>query len=177
MIKQIVGGVVVLVIGGSTVAVSQSDIVDNFSKDTGMTHAQAQQYVDNAQSKLDSFSKVGQGLVSDGNSVTSAVAGIDCVNYTYQWETATLDCSSGKSQLQTIGTDEVTLGNCYAALDTDLGAGAKAKMNECITDIDLVDTDYNLPIANALLDSNTIATTTNSNIYNKSVLEAAVKAN
>jgi len=117
MVKQIIGGVIVTVIGGKTFAVSQTDIISNFSKNTGMTQQQAQQYVKNIpQNDLTSFSKVGQSFVSDGNSDLNGLSSIDCVNYTYQWETPSLTCSDGKNQLQTAGNDEIALGNCLQSL-------------------------------------------------------------
>lgn len=178
MVKRVIGGVVTLVIGGTTVAVSQTDIAKNFSQNTGVSEQQAQQYVNNIkQSDLASFSDVGNELITDGNSILSQVQQTDCVNYKYQWEAPTLSCSDGKNQLQGIGNDEVALGNCYQALGTDLGSAAKPKMSECITDIDTVDSDYDQPVATALLDSNTITEVKNRNIYNKSLLQAALNAN
>ncbi|HEV7453646.1 MAG TPA: hypothetical protein VGO07_00135 [Candidatus Saccharimonadales bacterium] len=178
MVKAIIGGVVVLVIGGTTVAVSNSDIADNFSKNTGMTKQQAQQYVGNIQkSDLESFSKVGQDLVSDGNLIQTELSSIDCVNYTYKWETASLSCQDARNEFQTISNDETALGNCYQTLDTNLGNSAKLKMNECISDIDVVNADYDLPVATTFLDSNTLTKQKNTNIYNKSVLEAALQSN
>jgi hypothetical protein len=50
-------------------------------------------------------------------------------------------------------------------------------MNECISDIDIVDADYDLPIAAAVLDTATITDAKNTNIYNKSVLQAALASN
>lgn len=177
MIKQIIGGVVTVVIGGTAYTVSQSDIASNFSKNAGVSQQQAQQYVNNInQSDLKSFSKVGSGLVSDGNTVISNLSSIDCVNYRYQWETPSLTCQDGKNQLQSIGNDEIVLGNCYESLGTDLGSAAKSTINECISDIDTVDSDYNLPIVATALDSKTISDTKNANIYNKSLLQTAVES-
>lgn len=177
MVKRIIGGVIVLVIGGATFAVSKSSIANNFSKNTGVSQQQAQQYINNIpQSDLESFSKVGQDLVSDGNSILSDGSSIDCVNYTYRWETASLSCSTGTDELQTIGNDEITLGNCYNALGTDLGSAATSKINECISDSDSIDSDYSLPIVTALLDSKTITDQKNTIAYNKSVLQAALES-
>jgi len=176
MIKQIIGGVVTLVIGGTTFAVSQSDVTKNFSNNTGMNQQQAQQYINNiSKNDLESFSKVGQDMKSDGDSVLSTAADLDCVNYAYQWETASLSCTDGKNQLQTIGNDEIKLGNCYQTLDSNLGSGAKSKMDECIAAIDTVDADYNLPITSTL-DNSTLTDVKNTNAYNKSVLQAALKS-
>lgn len=173
MMRKAIGGVITLVIGGTLYTVSQGDIAKNFSANTGVSQTQAEQYVNNIKpSDLASFSKIGASLVNDGNSVLST--NIDCVDYTYKWQTSSLSCEDGKSQLETVGRDEVTLGNCYEALDTNLGDSGKAKIQECISDIDSLNSDYSLPIVAVGLDSNTIADTKNSNAYNKSVLQAAL---
>lgn len=178
MVKQIIGGVVVLVIGGSTYAVSQTDVVNNFSKNSGMTQQQAQQYVNSIpKSDMASFSVIGKQLASDGNSILTEANGMDCVNYSYKWESPSLSCNDGQTQLQKVGNDEITLGNCLESLDSNLGSSGKNKISECISDIDTSVTDYDLPIVPLGLDSNTITDSRNTDIYNKSVLEAALKAN
>ncbi len=178
MVKQIIGGVVTIVIGGTAYTVSQSDVANNYSKNAGVSQQQAQQYVNNInQSDLQSFSKAGSSLINDGNLIIRKLPSIDCVNYTYQWETPSLSYADDKNELQGIANDEITLGNCYEDLGTDLGNAAKSKMNECISDIDTVDSDLDLPIATTLLGSKTIADTKNANIYNKSVLQTALASN
>lgn len=177
MIKQIIGGVLTVAIGGTVYHVSQADVAKNLSQNTGMTQQQAQQYVNNIkQSDLESFSKVGQGFIDDANTVQSTLSQLDCENYTYTWETPTLSCSDAKNQLQTIANDESTLGSCYQSLDTDLGSSANSQINECISDIDTVNADDQLPVATAVLDSKTLTDTTNTNNYNKSVLQAALQS-
>jgi hypothetical protein len=177
MLKKIIGGVIVLVIGGTTYSISQKNVVDNFSKNTGLTQQQAQDYIKNIPaSDLASFSKVGQGYVSDGNTVLNELPSIDCANYSYKWETSLLTCQEGRNELEKVGNDEIALGNCYEALDTNLGSSAGTKINECISDIDTVDADYTLPVVVAVLDSKTVTDSKNTNAYNKSVLEAALSA-
>jgi len=177
MIKQIIGGVVTLVIGGTVYHVNQSNVVSNFAKNTGQTQQQSQQYVNNIkQSDLQSFSQVGQSLVSDGNNILKIKSSIDCENYTYGWATVTLTCNDGVMQLDEIGNDEITLGNCYQALDTNLGDSANSKINECIQDTNKIENDYKLPVATALLDQTTVTTMSNAAAYNQSVLQAALQS-
>jgi len=176
MIRKIIGGTVAVVIGGSTFAISQGDVVNNFAKNSGMSQDQAQQYVNNIASKdLQSFGKIGESFISDGNGILSASNGIDCNNYKYTWESPTLSCDDGKNQLTKTGNDEVSLGNCLKSLDTNLGPNAKPKINECIQSIDVMNSDYSFQIVSATLSSKDIDDAKNSNIYNKSVLEAAIK--
>lgn len=176
MKKGIIGGIITLVLGGTGYTVSQTDVVKNFSKETGMSQEQAQQYANNAQKNLVSFSKIGQGLIDDSNTITTTIAGIDCESYTYGWESADLSCPEGKNELQSIGNNEATLGNCYSALDTNLGSAAEAKIKECINDIDTLDSSYDLPIAIKTLSSAQISDTRNTNLYNKSVLQTALES-
>lgn len=177
MIKQIVGGVVVLVIGGTSYTIHQSDVSNNLSKNTGMTQQQAQDYVNNIpKDQLESFSKIGQDLSSDGNSVNTEMNKIDCANYTYQWVTPTLSCDDGKTQMQAVGSNEITLGGCFEELDTDLGSTASAKINECLADIDTLNSAYDAPIVSVALDSKTINDTKTTLQYDKSVLQAALQS-
>lgn len=177
MIKQIVGGVITLAIGGTVYTVSQTDVTNNFSKNTDLTQQQAQQYINNIpKSDITSFTNAGQELIDDGNSIQNTQSQIDCDNYTYDWESPTLTCLDGKSQLQSISNDEITLGNCYQALDTNLGDSATSKISECISDIDTDNAAYKLPIAATLLDNKILMDLTNTNNYNKSVLQAALQS-
>ncbi len=175
MKKAIIGGIITLVIGGTGYTLSQSDVVSNFAKNTGMSGQQAQQYVSNSQSNLESFTKAGQGFISDGNSILST--SVDCQSYTYQWESSSLSCEEGKNELQTIGNDEVNLGNCFEALGTNLGNAGKSKISECISDIDAVDSSYDLPLAVSVVGSSQISDFKKSNLYNKSVLQTALSSN
>ncbi len=177
MKKSIIGGIITVIIGGTGYTISQSDVVSNFAQNTGMSQQQAKEYVDSSQKDLESFSKIGQSFIADGNSLSDTAAGIDCVNYTYEWESPSLSCNEGLAELKTIGSDEVKLGDCYVALDTDLGSGAKSKISECIADIDAVNASYSLPMAAQSLSVNEITYFKNSNLYNKSVLQATLKSN
>ena len=178
MLKRIIGGAISLVsIGGTVFALSQPDIVSNFSDNTGMTQEQAQEYINNIpEDDLTSFASSGQGLIEAGNSIIQESRGIDCVKFAYEWETPLLSCQNGKTQCQAIGNNLIELGTCYKSLDTDLGNLAKAKIGECISDIDTVNADLKLPIAIAVMRENTITENRNTNNYNKSVLEAALES-
>jgi hypothetical protein len=136
MKRVIIGGIITLVIGGTGYTISQTDVVNNFAKNTGMSQQQAQKYADDAQKNLVSFTKIGKQLTTDGNLVISEQSKIDCINYKYKWESPSLSCDEGSIELQTIGNNEIQLGKCYEALDTNLGTTANSKISECITDID-----------------------------------------
>lgn len=85
-------------------------------------------------------------------------------------------CEEGKGELQTIGNNEITTGNCYSALDTNLGDSTKSKISECINDIDSLVATYDLPIAVSLISNSQISDSKNANLYNKSVLQAALQS-
>lgn len=169
----IIGGIITLVIGGAVYSVSQTDVAKNFSKDTGMSQQQAEQYVENiSEDDLVSFEEVGLSYISDGQDTLNAISEIDCVNYSYEWETATLSCEKAKSQLKISGGDEIKLGKAYKILDTD--SASTADIYSVITLIDKVNEDLKLEIINKIFDYQTIDEIRKTNSYNKALLQTAL---
>ena len=177
IVKTLIGGAIVLVIGGTAYTVSQADITNKFAEETGMSQSEAEDYVNNTQDELAPWGEIGKELVDDGNGILSDAATIDCVNYMYDWESDALSCDAGKQQWTDVGNKEIALGTCYNALDTDLGSGAEAKMRECIGLIDAMNASYEHPIVQALDEGGSIAESKKTNLYNKSVLRAALESN
>lgn len=174
--KKIIGGVITLVIGGVVFSVSKTDIVKNFSKDTGLSQEESQKYVENInKDDLVSFDKVGSGFISDGQSVLGIATGIDCANYNYKWETDSLSCEEGKSQLISLGNDEVALGKAYTTLVSD--SASKNDMSSVISLIDKNNADLSLEIVSHVLDSKSIDETKKTNSYNKALLQSALESN
>ncbi len=176
IIKKIAGGAVVVILGGSAFAVSQSDVIDNFSQESGMSQEQAQEYVDSIQDELATFSEIGVDTKTYGQDTIDVSNSLDCYNYTYEWVTTYLTCEAGKTQLYKIGVGEVSLGDCYSALDSDLGDGAKSKIQECIDYIDQSNMNLNLPIITSLYTIDEVTNDRNTNNYNKSVLKTALES-
>lgn len=174
--SKLIGGAIVLVLGGTGFTVSQSDIVNNFAQESGMTQQQAQQYVEESQDDLDSFGNIGTGFVESGNTVIGEAAGINCEEYVYEWETALLSCDEGKRQLHFLGSKEIDLGQCFKELDTDLGDFAEAKVSECIADIDELNLAYDQPAAANIFGADYVSETKNTNLFNKSVLRTALES-
>lgn len=173
--SKLVGGAVVLVLGGTGFAITQTDVINNFAKETGMTQEEAQKYADDTSNDAASFSEVGDDFIKSGKDGDKFVAEIDCENYTYEWESADLSCLEGKKQLKTLAKNDTELGECFKALDEDLGASAKSKIQECIDEIDQNNQGYDQnSIAAKLYDSKTIEDTKKSNLYNKSILKTAL---
>lgn len=169
----IIGGIITLVIGGTVFSVSQADIAKNFSKDTGMSQQQAEQYVENiSEDDLVAYDEVGSEFISSGQNTLDAASKIDCVNYSYEWETATLSCEKAKSQLKRSGDNEIALGKAYKVLDTD--SASTADISSVITLIDKVNADLKLEIINTIFDYQTIDETRKTNSYNKALLQAAL---
>lgn len=174
--KNITKLVVTLVIGGTVYSVSQADIATNFSKETGLTQQQAQEYIENIpEEELASFDEIGADLVDVGQAILGTTAEIDCVNYYYEWETNTLDCQIGKSQLNRIGNSHVALGMSYQVLDTE--DASEEDMYTVIQNIDRLNADYDLEIVSLFLDPADITETKQTNLYNKSLLKAALDSN
>lgn len=172
----IIGGIITLVIGGTVFTVSQTDVVKNFSKNTGLSQEEAQQYIQNiSKEDLVSFDKVGSDMVSDGQGILNMASSIDCVRYSYKWETSTLSCQEGKLQITRLGNDEIALGDAYKALTSD--SASKNDMSSAINLIDRDNTDLNLEIVGNILDSQSIDQTRKTNSYNKAVLQSALESN
>ena len=171
----IIGGIITLVIGGTVYSVSQADVARNFSKDTGMSQQEAQEYVKNvSEDDLVSYDQLGKDEISMGQEVLSNATEIDCSNYTYEWESASLSCEEGKSQLKRVGNNVIALGKAYISLASD--TATKADISLAINQIDKVNTDLSLGIVSKLLDSSTINETRNTNSYNKSLLQTALES-
>ncbi|MGH7245312.1 MAG: hypothetical protein ACREBJ_00760 [Nitrosotalea sp.] len=174
--KKIIGTIITLVIGGAVFTFSQADVVKNFSKDTGLTQQEAQQYVNGIKKEdLQSFDKIGSEFISDGQTVIEYTNKIDCVNYTYKWESDSLSCEEGKSQLNTISNDEIALGNAYKILDTE--KATKDDMSLVIKDIETNNYDLQLGIVSAILNPSTIDGLKKRNSYNEALLQSALNSN
>ncbi|HSW96405.1 MAG TPA: hypothetical protein VLF89_01115 [Candidatus Saccharimonadales bacterium] len=171
--KKIVGSIITLVIGGTVFSFSQADVVKNFSKNSGLTQQEAQQYVDGLKKEdLQSFDKIGSEMISDGQQVVEASDKIDCVNYTYKWVSDSLSCEEGKAQLYTDGNDEIALGNAYKELDTK--KATKEDMSLVISDIDTFNSDLESGVVSEILGPSTIDEMKKSNNYNKALLQSAL---
>ena len=75
--KKIIGTVITLVIGGTVYTFSQADVVKNFSKDTGLTQQEAEQYVSEIKDEdLASFGEIGSDFISDGQDIVKAAKSV-----------------------------------------------------------------------------------------------------
>lgn len=169
----IIGTIITIAIGGTIFSVSKADIVKNFSKDTGMSQQQAEEYVENiSEDELVSYDKIGADFVSEGQEILKTSSKIDCVNYKYEWETSTLSCEKGKSQIKTLGDNEILLGNAYTVLASETASTKDISL--VISLIDKVNENYNFEIVSFIFDRSEIDETKNTNSYNKAMLQAAL---
>ena len=172
----IIGGIITLVIGSTIFSVSQADIAKHFSKDTGMSIDEAEQYVEKiSEDDLVPFDELGSGYISDGQDLLNIATEIDCVNYSYEWESDTLSCVKGKSQLKSIGDSEIALGEAYTILASE--SASTEDISSVIRLIDRLNTDLNLDIVNQALDYSTMDEIRKTNSYNKALLQAALDSN
>jgi hypothetical protein len=173
--KKIIGGVITLVIGGTIFTVSKADIAKNFSKDTGLSQEEAQQYVENIkEDDMVSYDKLGSDFISDGQDILKVSSDLDCINYSYKWETNTLSCNGGKSQLNKFGDDEIALGKAYTALSAK--TATKADMSTVISLIDKVNADLRLEIVSNVLNFQSVDEIRKTNSYNKALLQSALES-
>jgi len=169
----IIGGIITLAIGSAVFSVSQTDIAKNLSKDTGMSQQEAEQYVENVtEDDLVPFDEVGSSYISSGQDTLDVVSEIDCVNYSYEWETTNLSCEQAKSQLKTSGNNEIALGKAYKVLDTDLAS--TEDIATVIKLIDKVNKDLELEIISQIYTPAEIFEIKKGNSYNKALLQAAL---
>ena len=172
----IIGAIVTLVIGGVVFTVSQTDIVKNFSKDTGLSQEEAQKYVENVtEDDLVPYDELGANFISDGQDAITLTSDIDCVNYLYEWETNTLSCEEGKSQLIKFGNDEIALGKAYTILASE--SASREDMSSVISLIDKLNADLSMEIVTSILDSQSIDETKKVNSFNKALLQSALESN
>lgn len=171
----IVGTIITVVIGGSAYAVNQADVVSNFAENTGVTEQQAERYVNSVtEEDLSSFAEVGDEFISDANQLLDLAEDIDCINYTYEWESAALTCYQGKSQLNQLANSEMALGRSYRRLD-DEGAD-ESDIRSTILLIDRLNANYGLPVVSVFLETYEVREMVNTNAYNKSLLQAVLQS-
>lgn len=173
--KKAIGGIITLIIGGTAFTFSQADLVKNFSKDTGLTNEQAQEYVQSIdEDDLVAYDKLGADFVSDGNEFLKIAYDINCIKYVYEWETSLLTCEKGKSQLTVLGNDEIALGNGYIRLASD-----SANKDDILSAINLItrlNADLNFEIVRFIVDPDELSDIKNTNSYNKALLQSALES-
>jgi len=175
-IKNIItGGIITLVVGGAAFTFSQEAVIDNFAKDTGLTQEQAEQYVNNIpEDELVSFDELGENYISAGEDTLEYLNSIDCDNYEYEWESATLPCATGKAQLRKTGNTEKLVGQGFIALSSD--SATKEDMSAVIGYLDQLNSDYSLEISRVIYGKSAIDEFKKTNSYNKSLLKAALES-
>lgn len=175
-IKEIVaGGVVTIVIGGTAYTVNQQDVVNNFANDTGLSEQQATDYVNNVKEEdLVEYDVLGKSYIDGGEGYLATAKDIDCENYEYEWQSSTLSCPVGKQQLAELGNDEISLGESYVRLAAP--DASKTDINSTISLLSEVNSNYDLEIVGNILDKAEIDEITNTNSYNKALLEAALQS-
>ena len=169
------GAVITLIIGGTAYNVSQKDVIQNFADDTGLTQEQAELYINEIpEEELDTFSVIGSDFINEGQEYLAMANDIDCINYEYDWESTTLSCFKGKSQLNKLAKNTSSLGYAFKKLDSD--SASEEDIAETIRLIDQLNADYELEIFYILWDRSTVSEAKKTNSYNKSILKAALKS-
>lgn len=175
MKRAVIGTILTLIIGGTAYTVSQTDVINNFADDTGLTQEQAEQYINAIpEEDLASWDQIGSDLVTEGQGLFNLVNEIDCVNYEYEWESATLSCLEGKTQVNKVARDTSALGQAYIKLGSD--SATKDDMSATIKLIDQLNSDYQLEIIGSVLSFSTIDDVKKTNSYNKALLKAALES-
>lgn len=169
----VVGGVLTVIVGGTAYTVSQADIIDNLANETGMTQQEAKEYAEKAEKEgLVEWTEVGNSHIEEGKAALDLADQLDCNQYEYEWETATLSCSQAIVQLRTYGNNSVSLGNSYKKLDND--SSGIPEINATIRHIDTLTSSLQFEIIRSVLDASQLTEMRNINAYNKSVLKAVL---
>ncbi|REG10521.1 hypothetical protein [Pelolinea submarina] len=171
----IIGGIISLIIGGTVYNISQEDVANKFSEETGMSQKEAEQYVENIpDDELVSFDELGSDLIEDGQDILSLSSEVDCVTYYYEWETESLTCTEGKSQFRKFGDSEIALGKAYKELSSE--SASTEDIYSAIRLIDEVNENYDLEIIKKLMDNSDIDEAVKTNLYNKALLRAVLES-
>lgn len=169
------GAIVTVIIGGGAYTVSQQDVSTNLATDTGMSQQEAENYVANVSDEdLVSYDKLGSDFIDLGKDTTKTASEIDCVTYEYEWESPTLTCQLGKTQLLEMGTNETALGNSYKKLQSS--SASSNDISATIALIDRVNASYSTEIASKVYDPAMINEEKKTNSYNKATLQAALQS-
>ena len=175
LVKGVAGVAISIAIGGTIYTVNQADVVDNFADDTGLTQQQAQEYVESVgEEDLVSYTEVGATYTASSTDSYAAAEQIDCVNYEYEWESASLTCELGKSQLSKIGDDELALAQAFKRLDSS--SATDIDIRETIRLLSRLNVDYDFEIAAVAWGDAIIDEAKKTNSYNKALLEAALES-
>lgn len=110
----------------------------------------------------------------EGNELVQLAADIDCINYEYEWESPTLTCYEGKSQIDTLGRNYINLENSYLRLDTD--TASDKEMIQTQKDIDTLNQSLRFEVVSANYSQEDIEESINTNSYNKALLESALNS-
>ncbi len=169
----IAGAVITVVVGGTAYTVNQTDVVNNFATDTGLTQQQAEQYVSNVtEDDLIPYDELGSDYIEEGQLISDSAAQVDCVNYEYEWESSTLTCEEGKSQMSKLGKNSILLGRAYIKLGSD--SASEIDISTTIRRLDQLNIDYDSAIVSKYFSQAEIDETMQTHSYNKAVLKAVL---
>lgn len=174
--KGLIKGTIILVIGGVVFTVNRADVVKHFSKDTGLSQQEAEQYIENIpEDELVSYGELGSFLIVEGQEMLDITSKIDCVNDIYDWESSTLSCEKGKSQMKKFGNGEIVLGEACVKLASE--SASIDDIRSVINFIDKHNANYSLEIIIQILDYAIINESKNTHLYNKAMLQSVLDSN
>ncbi|HNW95775.1 MAG TPA: hypothetical protein PKW57_08675 [Anaerolineaceae bacterium] len=175
-IGKVVAGIITVVIGGTAFAISKTDVIKNFSEETGMTQQEAQQYIEAiSEEELISFDQLGEDHITDGQDALNLASEIDCVKYQYEWESDTLSCEEGLAQYIEFGESSIALGESYKVLGSD--SASNADIEAAIRQIDRFNECLRSEIIVTLMGQANADEVIKSNLYNKALLQTALESN
>jgi len=170
--KGLIKGAIVLVIGGVAYSFSQADVAKNLSKDTGMTEQQATEYIDDIpDDEFGTWTELGEELVYEGKELKQLVTETNCNEWQFDWESPTLSCQEGLSQITIFSNSAIALGNSYIKLDSS--SATDIDIRKTINLIGQFNANLALEIIVNVVDELTLSDWYITNSYNKALLQSA----
>lgn len=174
--KKIVSGIVsVLVIGGVGYAISQSKLVDNFSKETGMSQQEAEEYVKNVKEEdLLGAKELGESYIRHSQETQKTNDEIDCATSTIDFaEDFGTDCVTVKAELTKLRRAEEKIGQAYIKLADD--KADRTDTQNVINALDEYVAIIKKPIFSNIFTEESIDDLIKTTAYNKSLLVTALQ--
>lgn len=177
LIKRVVGiTIAILIVGGFTYTATQTDIFYTTASDSKSSEEIVQDTIKVKDTReLDIYNELGSSYIEDGEEVIAIANDMDCEKYTYEWESPTLKCDQGISQLTTFGNTEISVGEIFQKIA--LETATRAEIATAIAQIDKLNESYSDEIISYLLEESEITTNKQANANNKTALQSVLNGN
>lgn len=175
--KLIAAVLALLIVGGFAYTASQTDFFYSEPSTEGQSSPdQSEQNIEvqNPQ-HLGIYSELGSSYTKDAEEILAIADDTDCEKYSYEWESSTLTCEQGVSQLKNFGEIEVAIGKTLQMIAEE--KATRTDISSAIAKIDELNQSYSDEIISYFLDEKVITENRRSNTNNKTALQALLDRN